>query len=418
MGAKKIKTAPAATVNAATSVDKVGGLRDGIEIQIHKRTLKALVAKFSSVVDRKSTMTMLANVSLRVDREGLTITGTNLDVWLRQTFPCPVTGSGCLSVPHKRLADVIKAMPDADLTLRQIDRKLTISAGAASATIEGMSDRDYPAFPTFTDAMRWSTVPTEALVGVFESTRHAICLDETRFHLASVRFEILGNLIRGVATDGHRLAKCERSWENDQDLRIEPILVPRHGVRECCRLIDGKSPVAIAKGPTCVWFKQGDLVLVSKLVDAVFPPYEQVVPTTNKRLVTVDSARLSEALGRASAYTSESRGAILSLASGKLTVATDDSSEAIDVEHSCEAFTCGVNPKYLIDALQNIEGSAVVAVGEPQLVDETGHKRRHTSKGEGKTQILDPIVVRSVDDAAMRPVMEASFLGIVVPVRI
>lgn len=405
MGAKKIKSAPA-TVNAATS-DKVGSLRSGIEVVLHKRTAKALVAKFASIVDRKSTMTILGNVSLRADREGLTITGTDLDTSLRQTFPCVVTGSGCLSVPQKRLADVIKGMPDGDVTLRQTDNNLVVSSGDVSATIEGMNDRDTPTFPAFTDAMLWSTVPTVAIADVFEATRHAICDDDTRFHLNSVRFEILGNLIRGVSTDGHRLAKCERTWENDQDLRIEPILVARKGVREFGKLVDTKQSCQIAKGKQHVWFKQGDMVLVCKLVDAEYPPYEQVIPRDHKRLVTVDSERLAQALGRAAAYTSVARGAILTLASGKLTVATDDSTESLDAEFSCEMVKCGVNPKYLIETLQHIDGRVVIALGEPRTYE----------KGTGE-QNLDPILVRSLDDAAMRPILDASFLGVVMPMRI
>jgi DNA polymerase III subunit beta len=411
MGAKKIKTAPA-TVNAAPVTDAVGGLRKGIEIVLHRRTAKALVAKFASIVDRKSTMTILGNVSLRADREGLTITGTDLDVSLRQTFPCVVTGNGCLSVPQKRLADVIKAMPDGDLTIRQSDKSITVSCGAANATIEGMSDSDTPKFPAFTDEALWSKIPTEALADVLENVRHAICDDQTRFHLNSVRFEILGNTIRGVATDGHRLAKCERPWENDQDLRVPPTLIPRKGVREFGKLVDTKQPVSIAFTKRHVWFRQGDMVLVAKTIDAVFPPYEQVIPTANKRLVTVDSKALGEALGRAVAYTSQTRGAILSLASGKLVVTTDDSSESIEASYSCETFKCGVNPKFLAETLAQIDGSIVISVGEPCAYDARGKTK------EAAIQILDPIMVRSLDDAAMRPILEASFVGVVMPMRI
>lgn len=411
MGARKQKIPTIKATDIDTSVVDVPNVPsdailipgDGLALRASKRELKAIVAKFQTVVDRKSTMPILANVSLRVDESGLTITGTDLHTSLRMRLEgnaCKAIRPGSVSVPAKRLADVIKALPDGEITMSTAKTTMVVSSGTATSRIEGMHDRDTPKFPSFADDVTWSDVDASALVEIIEATKHAICTDETRFHLNGTLLECRDGTLRAVTTDGHRLAKAERTISGD--LRITSALLRRKGAIEIAKLLaKSKGTCGIAATKSHVWIKQGETVLVTALVDAQYPPYEQVIPKGHERLVTVDASVLAEALSRAKVNCSETRGVVLSLASGKLVVVASDPDsgefrEEIEADYSCRETRWGVNPGYLIDSLAEIDGKVVLAVNNE----------------------LDPMLVRSLDDAAMRSVLDASFLSVVMPMRI
>lgn len=423
MGARKIKTA-VSTETATTNTTNTAPIApseaitmpgEGIGARIAKRDLKALVARFATVVDRKSTMPILANVSIRASATGLTLTGTDLNVSLRVdcTDPCTIARVGSVSVPAKRLADIVKSLPDGEITLYQTTKtSLTLASGAASASLDGMHDRDTPKFPDAPDGAEWSLIETDALVSCLDAAQHAICLDETRFHLNGTLIEASAGSLRAVATDGHRLAKVERELGTARELTITGALFPRKGCKEICKLVSSKvSPhvsLHVDTKSKRAWVRQGNALLFVKLIDAQFPPYDQVIPKDHKRLVVVDAKALSEALTRAKVNCSDTRGVKLSLASGNLRVSADlpdagaESKEDLAAEYTCTECEIGVNPRYLIDALAEISGRVVIALGEPHP----------------KTGMLDPMLVRSVDDAAMRPIMGARFLSVVMPMRI
>lgn len=421
MGARKIKKLDT-TVTSITSADIAPEVvpptlpGDGIGIVVDKKALRAALTRITGVADRKSTMPILANASLRVDHGGLTMTATDLNVSVRVKVGCKVGRTGTASIPAKKLADAIKSLPDGELSLYGSSKHdITITAGSATVTLDGMPDRDTPKFPALGDTARWITLDSALVRDAFASTVHAICKDETRFHLNGVLFEIAGQTLRTVATDGHRLVKREiealPATPGDGE-QIKPCIVQRKGCAELGKLLDGKSTCDVAVDRGYFWIRQGDSTLVVKLIDAQFPPYEQVIPKDHKRLVVVDSEALRGALFRARANCSETRGAVLSLATGKLTVSAgrpgeSESSEALDAEFSCDPIKVCVNPAYLLDTLDQLDGKIVIAIGEL-------YKPR---KGEGEPCVLDPILVRSVEDAAMRPISSASFLSVVMPMR-
>jgi DNA polymerase-3 subunit beta len=436
MGARKIKAAKTTEATSATGFvpivpepsDAIRIPGEGLGLVIGKRELAQAVRKFASVVDRKSTMPMLANVSIRAsaDGSGITITGTDLHVTLRMTVPCKVARPGAINVNAKRLGEMVKSLPDGDVTIYQTTRtNAYLESGAAKLALDGLHDRDFPSYPSLSskekahdfseyDGRPWPTMAGSVLSTLIERVEHAICRDETRFHLNGILFESTGTLARMVATDGHRLAKAEAPIEASKTGGT-PIttgaIIPRKGCVELGKLVSATYPCEVLITKTHAWFRQGALVLTVKLTDAQFPPYEQVIPKENRRLVTVDRDALFAALTRAKVNCCETRGVSLSLATGKLTVQADNPddggatvTECLAVDYQGDECCTGVSPKYLLDALDQIDGSVVIALS--------------SAKGSAKDGLLDPMLVRSLDDAAMRPISGASFLSVVMPMRI
>jgi DNA polymerase III subunit beta len=424
MGAKKKQSIPVVTETtiADTTPTRIPG--EGLGVTIAKRDLALAIRRFTGIVDRKSTMPILANVSIQTASPGgLTITATDLNVSLRLTAPCTVERSGAVSIPHKRLADVLKTIPDGALTLYQTTKTNLVLRASTGAQVEiaGMHDRDTPRFPSLASKEKshdfseyetrdWPSVDGATLQGALERVLHAVCRDETRFHLNGVLFEANGRVATLVTTDGHRLAKA------DFDLPQLPTvdagtpfctgkILPRKVCVELGKVLTAKEPIGVLITKTHAWFRQGTITLVGKLIDAQFPPYEQVVPKDHRRLFTVDRDALAGAMARARVNTTDLRGAEMRLASGKLTIEASDPdsgtiTETIDVEYDGDPMAMGVNAKYLIETLDQLDGRVVFA---------------WSARKDGA---LDPMLVRSLDDAAMRPVMNASFLSVIMPMRI
>jgi DNA polymerase-3 subunit beta len=425
MGAKKKQSIPTVTVtDAATTTDttpnRIPG--EGIGLTVDKRELATAIKRFAGVVDRKSTMPILANVSLRTASPGgLTISGTDLDVSMVTTVAAHVERSGAISVPQKRLGDVLKTIHDGPITLFQRNQNLyLVSSQGTEIKIDGMHDRDTPKFPALAnprekaldyseyETQDWPSIDGAALQSAIERVLFSVCKDSTRFHLNGVYFESNGRAGKLVTTDGHRLTKVEIDLPQITSVNAgTPFcsgkILPRKVCGEMIKVLSSKEPIGVLVTKTHAWFRQGTTTIVGKLIDAQFPPYEQVIPKDNARIFTVDRDALAGAMKRAKVASSETRGVEMRLASGKLTIEASDPdsgtvTETLDVDYTGDEMKMGVNARYMIETLDQLDGRVAVSWS--------------------KTSELDPMLVRSLDDAAMRAVSEASFLSVIMPMRI
>lgn len=422
--AKKLDTTVTSTPTDAIApvAETIRMPGEGLGITIGKRELGKAIQKFQSVVDRKSTMPMLANVLIRADHGGITITGTDLDVSLHvRVDACKVARTGAIYASAKRLADMIRTLPDGDVAIYQTSKtNAIIASGSATLALEGYPDRDAPKFPSLgTEDVRWVAVDASTLASMIDRVKHSVCLDDTRFHLNGLYWECDSSALRMVTTDGHRLSKAEAPIPADMadtptGIKLaKGAIVPRKGCLELGKMLakqTGNVDVMLTK--THAWFRLGGTTLVAKLVDAQFPPYAQVIPTDHRRLVTIDSTTLAAAMTRAKVNCTDARGAKLSLATGKLTIEASDPdsgtiTECLDVDYIGTECTIGVNARYLLDTLGQIDAGPVVLA--------FGTERAKATKGDG---ILDPMLVRSLDDAVMRPIMGARFLSVIMPMRV
>jgi DNA polymerase-3 subunit beta len=260
-----------------------------------------------------------------------------------------------------------------------------------------MADRDFPKLPTHRE-VQFGKVDAATLRDMIAKTFFSISTDETRYHLNGVLFECDGHVARMVSTDGHRLSKVERPLENGPVL-AQGIIVPRKGLMEVRRALEsaeGEIELGIHNGHLFV--RVGSTALSVKLIEAQFPPYEQVIPKENEKVAIAPRLATLEAMKRVSIMSSDKTWGIkLSVAKGELKVASDnpdlgEAHETIDIGYDGPALTIGFNAKYFIELLGEMEGDEV----------------RLELNGE-----LDPGLVRSADQARA-----GSYVGVVMPMRI
>ncbi len=322
------------------------------------------------IVERRQTLPILANVLLRRDPARLTFTTTDLEIQIQTAMDVTAsTESGSATVSARKLIDILRALPDVEVQLSYVNRKLTIQAGRSKFSLQTMSADEYPTVaqaPVNVDF----TVPASSLKYLLSMVHYAMATQDIRYYLNGMLLVIDGPKVRAVATDGHRLAMCE--FERTETSGAIDVIVPRKTVQELARLLpDGEEPVRIQVASNQVRFEFGSIELVSKLVEGKFPDYAKVIPANNPKSFLIGREEFMQSLSRAAILTTEKfKGVRLVLANGSLKVSAsntdqEEAQEEIEIDYSGEPLDIGFNVTYLLDVLGNLKCDQIrVSLGD------------------------------------------------------
>lgn len=352
-----------------------------MEFRIAKNEILRGLRLAQGIADRKSTMPMLANVLLRTQgKNQLLVAATDLNVSLTAELKSQNAQDGGLTVGAKNFFELIASAPGDDISLKRTDNHWAeIRSGKVTYRIVGMPDRDFPRIPDHREAT-YVAVENVVLREMIDRTLFSVCNDETRFHLNGVYFECDGSKARMVSTDGHRLSKVERTIANGPKLS-SGVIIPKKGLLEMRKVLDSGPNCKLAIKTPHVFVVQDDIALSIKLIDAQFPPYEQVIPKDHPNVITIDRSRLIDALRRAQLMSSETRGVKLSASSEVITVTSDNPDlgevrEELDAEYNGAPIAIGFNPKYVVELLGQIASDQItISLGgelDPGLVQPLG----------------------------------------------
>src|SRR6476659_2361015 len=361
-----------------------------MEFKIEKAALLSGLYLAQGISDRKSTMPILANVLLRPDgKDKLLVAATDLNVTVTAELPCKVEKEGGLTVGAKHLHDIVKSLPGEALSLTRTENQYAdIKAGKVEYKVVGMSDRDFPKLPNHRE-VKFSKVDAATLRDMIAKTFFSISTDETRYHLNGVLFESDGTVARMVSTDGHRLSKIERPIDQHGGgpKLATGIIIPRKGLMELRRALesaDGAVELGIHHGHIFVRVKE--VALSVKLIEAQFPPYDQVIPKENDKIAVCPRLATLEALKRISIMSSDKTWGIkFVLKKGSLQIASDnpdlgEAHEELDVSYDGQPLTIGFNAKYFIELMTEMEGDEIklelngeLDPGLVRPVDQTGY---------------------------------------------
>ncbi len=324
----------------------------------------------SGIVERRQTLPILANVLLRREGDKLTFTATDLEIQI-QTSATFEAGkeSGATTVSARKLVDILRALPDVEVQLAYANRKLSIQSGRSKFHLQTLPAEEYPAVAQAPAAVDF-TIPASSLKYLLSMVHYAMAAQDIRYYLNGMLLVIDGMRVRGVATDGHRLALCE--FERETTAGAIEVIVPRKTVQELGRLLpEGDEPVRIQVAPNQVRFAFGSIELVSKLVEGKFPDYAKVVPQNNPKTFLIDRNELMQALSRAAILTTDKfKGVRWVLSPGSLKVSStntdqEEALEEIEVEYDGDSLDIGFNVTYLLDVLTNLKAEKIrISLGD------------------------------------------------------
>lgn len=317
------------------------------------------------VVERRQTMPILANVLISGRDDQLSLTATDLEVELVARAPVTLQQAGEITVPGRKFLEIIRALPDkAVVTFAVEGERVLVKSGKSRFTLTTLPASD---FPTIEDIRAQHTVNVDqpTLRRLLDKTHFSMAQQDVRYYLNGMLMEVAGNVLRTVATDGHRLAYCESALSPPAS-SAHQVIVPRKGVLELQRLLGGDGSVEVAIGTNHVRAQIGDIRFTSKLIDGRFPEYGRVIPNDPPKKVQADRELLRGALQRAAILSNEKyRGIRLALRSKLLVLQAhnpeqEEAEEELEVDYDGEEVEIGFNVNYLLDALAAVDGTSVV----------------------------------------------------------
>ena len=336
-----------------------------MKFTISREVLLQPLSQVVGVVERRQTLPVLANFML-VARDGrLTVTGTDMEVELISSVPAEIIQDGEITIPARKLLDIIKALPDgANIKFNISDDKATLTAGRSRFTLSTLPASEFPATDQV-ETLENIAVAEVTLKKMMDKTSFAMANQDVRYYLNGLLFDFSGQQLRAIATDGHRLAICD--LESSVDITSDrQLIVPRKGVMELSRMLSGdEDQVTLAIGRNHIRLVKGDTTFTSKLIDGRFPDYKAVVPVGADKQMLVDKATFIQALQRAAILSNEKyKGVKLEAAGSTIKIIAhnplhEEAVEEIEAELNFDRLAVGFNVTYLLDALMAIDTEQV-----------------------------------------------------------
>jgi DNA polymerase-3 subunit beta len=303
-------------------------------------------------------------VLLSLEGTKLKITATDLEVEMVAEADVKADGAGEITVPGRKLHDIFRALPDGvNVELSLSGERLTVKAGRSRFTLSTLRAADFPTIDEIAakQTLRVSRADLRRLV---EKTHFSMAQQDVRYYQTGLLLETEKKRLRAVATDGHRLALSEIELAGAAT-RDEQLIVPRKGVLELSRLLDGDGEVQVALGANHIRVQLDGIRLTSKLIDGRFPEYSRVVPNQPKNVIKADRNLFRQALQRTAILSNEKyRGVRLELSPNSVIVQAnnpeqEEAVETLEVEYGGEAMEIGFNVNYLLDALAAVDSEQV-----------------------------------------------------------
>ncbi len=367
-------------------MNHMGSQQNAMKLTIERAALLKSLAHVQSVVERRTTIPILSNVKLEGRAGQLSLNATDMDLDIIEAVPADVVRPGATTAPAHTFYEIVRKLPDGSQVEIEHDAEsgqLTLRSGRSKFSLACLPVEDFPVLSGGDLPFSFSLSAGE-LKTLIDRTRFAISTEETRYYLNGIYLHAATSegveVLRAVATDGHRLARVEITLP-DGASGMPGVIVPRKTVAEIRKLIDETDgEITVSLSETKLKFAFGDAVLTSKLIDGTFPDYERVIPADNDKVLVVDCKSFAQAVDRVSAISTEKSRAIkLAIEKGTATLSASSAEngsavEEIEADYTSTPLEIGFNSRYLMDILAQVEGDtarfAMADAASPTVVRE------------------------------------------------
>ena len=357
-----------------------------MKLSVERSALLRAMSRAQSVVERRNTIPILANVLIEADGNQVSFRATDLDIEVIDRAPAMVSRAGATTVAAHTLHEIARKLPDGamvELVDDGIAGRLDVRAGRSHFSLATLPREDFPIMASAEYQTNFAC-PAPVLRRLFDKAKFAISTEETRYYLNGVYMHAAtgpdGPVLRCVATDGHRLARIDAALPPEAE-GLPGVIVPRKTVGELRKLLDDdEATIAVSVSETKIRFATPEVTLTSKVIDGTFPDYARVIPLGNTKRLEVDAAEFAQAVDRVATVSSERSPAVkLALEDDRLVLSVNapDSGaadEELAVAYGDERLEIGFNAKYLLEIAGQVDRENAVflfnSAGDPTLMRE------------------------------------------------
>lgn len=333
-----------------------------MQFTITREQLLKPLQQVCGVLSSRPTLPVINNILLEIEGDRLSLTATDLEVELTTvaTLEQAVDFAGKFTIPAKKFLDICRSLPeDSSISVQFEEDRALVRAARSKFNLATLPASDYPNLIDWKPEVDFS-IEQSTLARLIDATQFSMANQDARYFLNGMKFETEGNLLRTVATDGHRLAVCTMAL--NQELLTHSVIVPRKAVLELSRLVAvSDETVRLEIGTSNLRVSMNGVVFTSKLIDGRFPDYRRVLPRNADRILEAETEVLKRALMRAAILSNEKfRGVRLALSENLLKITAnnpeqEEAEEIIDVAYQSPEMEVGFNVSYLLDVLNTLK---------------------------------------------------------------
>ncbi len=342
-----------------------------MDLTLNRTALLDELALIQGVVERRSTMPILAEVLLTAQGDRLTLSATDLDITFIASCPAAVRREGRATIRGKVFYDMVRSLPSDSLDLALNEDRVEVRSGTYESKLASLRPEEFPTLPEVPKGQGFA-VSQQLLQRLIDLTFFAVSPEDGQFQFNAALIKLGEKDVEMVATDGHRLAFARDSHGGGAPPFARQLL-PRKVLAQLRRLPENESePVYLAQGESHLGFRFGERVLLSRILDARFPQYERVLVRDNPYVAVLQRLELLAALRRVGLLASErTRGVLMSFGADALSLASvgfdlGQASEVVSCQYQGPPLAIRVNAQFVIDFLAAVTSEAV----EMQLRDE------------------------------------------------
>ena len=344
------------------------GLTD-LKFRLAREDFADAVAWVAKNLPTRPTAPVLAGVLLTGSDDGLMISGFDYEVSAEVRVAAEIASPGTVLVSGRLLSDITKALPAKPVEVSVEGTRVALTCGSARFSLPTMAVEDYPTLPTLPEET--GVISADLFGEAIGQVAVAAGRDDTLPMLTGIRVEIDGETVVLAATDRFRLAVRELKWSTTSADVEAAVLVPAKTLAEAAKTGAAGTDVHLSLGAGAAVGKEGLLGIRSdgkrsttRLLDAEFPKFRQLLPVEHTAMATVGVADLIEAIKRVALVAD--RGAQVRMEFGdnglRLSASADNvgrAEEDLLVEFAGEPLTIAFNPTYLTDGLGSLHSEKV-----------------------------------------------------------
>jgi DNA polymerase-3 subunit beta len=347
-----------------------------MEFRIDKKNFLRGLLMVQTIIERRSTIPILSNTLIQADGDAITLAATDLETAMKGRFPASVVVPGQVSLPARKLFEIVRELPEAEIHLvKKENNWVTLTCEKSVFNLAGINPEEFPPLPELQE-QDFHPFPLRELRQMIERTVFSASTEESRYNLNGVFFKALDidnqPAVRMVATDGHRLSLVDKTGLGFSKLEAG-VIISKKGLLEIKRLIgedgqkegDGEEMVHLSLTDNNFVARKEGMIVLTRLIEGEFPDYESVIPTENDKKISLSRDRFIACLKRISTLATEKgEGLMFEVKKGSMVVSSSsqdlgDAREDLDVDYSGEDLAIGFNGRYLLDALSVIDTDMV-----------------------------------------------------------
>lgn len=329
-----------------------------MKIKILKQTFLKNIQHVQNIISSKSSLPILSNILIEAEKNKVVLTTTDLDIGISSALETEVEEEGAITIPAKRFNDIIKELPDEDISISTMkNNSMVIKCSKCFFKIMGLPKEEFPKLPEFKDEPS-VVIKQSVLKNMIAMTHFSMSHDETRYVLNGALFLFKGKKLAIVTTDGKRLSFVKKDLEKDG--LNKAIVIPSKTIYELNRILSDEGDVKIIFSENQVKFDLKNITVISRLIEGDFPNYEQVVPKEPQEKIIINRGLFLDGIKRAALLTTQdSQSVRFEILKNKIVVSKSSPNigevrEELDTVYKGHEITVGFNPGYIMDALKVI----------------------------------------------------------------